>query len=444
MAEDALKNKIKELEKENDFLKRENKYLKMLTSSKRFKFAEKIATAYNGVFPKNTKRRNFLKKIGKTGKRIVDRKRVKRNKKIATNIATLAKGYKKVIVLNSIPWDLKLKQRPHHLAEEFSKLGYFVVYLEYDNVLRDFRVIKENLITVNTEEYLTELPKVCSECYFLSPNNMPTKFKILKKMVDGGYKFIYDYLDEFHEDISGDLSIQMEVWNKLEDLKPVVCLATAKRLYNELKKHLGKDQKVVMASNAVVVEHFDFEKNKVKTSPADMASVVKKKKPIIGFYGALAPWIDFDLLNKVAKNHPEWEFVYLGVDYNGAAADLEVISNVHNLGAKNYEQLPKYAKYFNVAIIPFKRGEIAKATSPVKLFEYMAGGLPTVCTRDLEECKGYEFVYMSKDDKEFEENLGKAMNDYKKVENRKVLLNQAKENTWAKRVRIVDETLKED
>ena len=443
MVEAVSKNRIEELEKENDFLKRENKYLKMLTSSKRFKFAEKIATAYNGVFPKNTKRRNFLEKIGKTGKRIVDRKRVKRNKKIATNIATLAKGYKKVIVLNSIPWDLKLKQRPHHLAEEFSKLGYFVVYLEYDNVLRNFRVIKENLITVNTEEYLVELPKVCPECYFLSPNNMSTKFKILKKMVDGGYKFIYDYLDEFHEDISGDLSIQMEVWDKLEDLKPVVCLATAKRLYNELKKHLGKNQKVVIASNAVVVEHFDFEKNKVKTPPVDIASVVRKKKPIIGFYGALAPWIDFGLLNKVARNHPEWEFVYLGVDYHGAAKDLEIISNVHNLGAKNYEQLPRYAKYFNATIIPFKHGEIAKATSPVKLFEYMAAGLPTVCTRDLDECKSYKYVYVAKNDTEFEEYLKKAIDDYKNSKCRKELLLQAKNNTWAKRAQVIDDFLGE-
>ena len=443
MAEENLKKKIKKLEKEIDVLRRENKYLKTLISSKRFKFGEKVATAYNGVFPKNTKRRNALERVYGVGKRAIAKNEVKRKKKIAEDVALLAKDYKKVIVLNSVPWDLKLKQRPHHLANEFSKLGYFVVYLEYDNVLKDFRVIKENLITVNTEEYLTKIPKVCEECYFLSPNNMPTKFSVLKKMVDGGYKFIYDYLDEFHEDISGDLSIQMEVWDNLKKLKPVVCLATAKRLYDELEKHLGKKQKIIMASNAVVVEHFDFEKNRVKTPPADLASVVKKKKPIIGFYGALAPWIDFNLLNKVAKNHPEWEFVYLGVDYNGAAIDLKTMPNVHNLGAKNYEQLPKYAKYFNVAIIPFKRGEIAKATSPVKLFEYMAGGLPTVCTRDLEECRGYKFVYMSKDDKEFEENLSKAMKDYENVDIRKVLLGQAKENTWAKRVKIVDETLKE-
>ena len=440
--EKELAAKVKKLERENDILKRENKYLKKLTSSKRFVFAEKVATGYNGVFPKNTRRRNAMEKVGSAGKKLIDRRRIKRERKIARKITELANGYKKIIVLNSVPYDLKLKQRPHHLATEFSKIGYFVVYLEYDNVLESFRIINDNLITVNSEKYLDNLPKICDNCYFLSPNNMPTEYSVLKKEKDLGYKIIYDYLDEFHEDISGDLSIQMEVWDKLKILKPVLCTATAGRLYKELEKHLGKKQKIVMARNAVNVDHFDFEKNGKLSAPMDMKSVVEKKRPIIGFYGALAPWIDFEMLNQLADKHKEWEFVYLGVDYNGAAIDLEKKDNVHNLGAKNYESLPRYAKYFDCAMIPFKRGEIAKATSPVKLFEYMAAGLPTVCTRDLQECNGYEYVYMSKDDEEFEENIKKAIEDHKKLDCRRELLAQAKENTWAKRVQAINEGLK--
>ena len=440
--EKELKEKIKRLERQNDIIKRENKYLKKLTSSKRFKFAEKIANGYNGVFPKNTKRRDALEKVGLAGKKVLDARQAGRDRKIMQKIVRLAEGYEKVIVLNSVPFDLKLKQRPHHLATEFSKIGYFVVYLEYDNVIDSFRVIEKNLITVNSERFLDELPRKCKSCYFLSPNNMPTEYKVLKREKDLGYKIIYDYLDEFHEDISGDLTIQMEVWDKLKELKPALCMATAGRLYDELEKHLGKKQKIVMARNAVNVKHFDFEKNVGLGVPMDLKGIVEKKKPIIGFYGALAPWIDFEMLNKIADKHEEWEFVYLGVDYNGAAIDLEKKKNVHNLGVKNYESLPKYANNFNCAMIPFKRGEIAKATSPVKLFEYMAAGLPTVCTRDLQECKGYEFVYMSKDDDEFEENLAKAIKDHQDFDKRKKLLSQAEENTWAKRVQVIDENLK--
>ena len=439
--EKSLRQKVESLERQNDILKRENKYLKKLTSSKRFRFAEKIATSYNGVFPKNTKRRNVAEKLGVAVKKVVGARRLWREKSIASKVLRMVETYEKVIVLNSVPWDLKLKQRPHHLATEFSKIGYFVVYLEYDNPLQSFRIIKDNLVTVNSEIFIEKLPSVCKECYFLSPNNMPTEYKTLKKIKDWGFKFIYDYLDEFHEDISGDLSIQMEVWDKLGTLKPVLCAVTAARLCDELKKHLGDEQKIVMARNAVNVEHFDFTKNKTSVPPVDLRGVVKMGRPIVGFYGALAPWIDFELLNDMAKKHPKWSFVYLGVDYNGAAIDLKKLKNVYNLGAKNYEMLPKYAKYFDCAVIPFKRGEIAKATSPVKLFEYMAAGLPTVCTRDLKECEGYEFVYMSKDDDDFEKNLAIAIKDHGDMSKREKLLEQAKENTWSERVRVISENL---
>lgn len=441
MSEKLTQAQVEALIRQNDILRRENKYLKKLTNSKRFKFAEKIATSYNGIFPKNTKRRDAVESVGRAGKKVLDARQNRRDRKISKKIIELAKDYNKVIVLNSVPWDLKLKQRPHHLADEFSKLGFFVVYLEYDNTLASFRKVRENLVTVNSEKFLYKLPEVVEKCYFLSPNNMPTKYTTLKAMVDAGYKFIYDYLDEFHEDISGDLSIQMEVWDKLKNLKPALCLATAQRLYDDLKKHLGGKQKVVMARNAVDVLHFDFEKNKDLAMPGDMREIVKMKKPVVGFYGALAPWIDFDMLNDLAARRPEWEFVYLGVDYNNAAAGLKTGKNVHNLGAKNYESLPKYAKYFDCAVIPFRQGEIAKATSPVKLFEYMAAGLPTVCTRDLDECKGYEYVYMSKNDAEFEKNIELAIQDHKDIEKRKVLLLQAEENTWAKRAQVISENL---
>lgn len=437
MAEKELsKKEIEELKRENDILRRENKYLKNLTNSKRFLFAEKVANGYNGLFPKNTKRRNAVGKTIKVLRKPFVLKNTHKQKKIQKKILKLASGYENLIVLNSIPWDVKLKQRPHHFAREFSKQGFFVVYLECENPLKKFRIVSDSIITVNSVVYLDELPKKVKNCYFLSPNNMPTKYDVLEREVSLGFKFIYDYLDEFHEDISGDLSIQMEVWDKLENLKPALCLATAKRLYDELEKYLGKKQKIIMASNAVNIEHFNF-KNNNETVPIDLKDIVKQRKPIVGFYGALAPWIDFKLLNEVAKKHNEWEFVYLGVDYHGAAADLKTGKNVHNLGAKNYEALPKYTRYFDCAIIPFKQGEIAKATSPVKLFEYMAAGLPTVCTRDLKECEGYEYVYMSKDDKEFEKNIEKAIKDRTDEKKREKLLMQAEKNTWAERVKSV-------
>lgn len=435
------RQELEKVLKENDLLKKENYAYKQVVSSRRFKYAEKVATVYNFFFPKWTGRRKVFEGFcrGCSKPLVVISK--KRKQQINKKIDKLAKNYDKVMVIDSIPWDDKLKQRPHHLAKEFRKLGFFVVYFESTNYMQKFRVVGDGIVTVNSHLYISDLPKMCKNCFFLLPNTMATPVDVIWQIKDFGYKIIYEYIDEFHGDISGDLSTQLLIWDSLKKLKPVLCVASARSLEADLENHLGKRQKLVLAPNAVFTEHFDYTQNWTEKPPIDLEPITKKEHPIIGFYGALAPWIDFDLINGIATKHKEWEIVLLGIDYNNAAKDLAKEDNIHNLGAKQYEELSKYSKYFNCAIIPFKHGKIAKATSPIKLFEYMAAGLPTVCTRDLRECRGYDYVFVAKDDVEFEKDLARAIECCNDDNVRRRLLEQAEQNTWSKRAEDIANAL---
>ena len=430
-------DEIKKLLKENEFLKKENYAYKKVVSSRRFKYAEKIATVYNQFFPKWSGRRKVFEGTYKVVRKPFVAIKAHRKNKINNQLIKQLKHFDKVMVIDSIPWDDKLKQRPHHLAKEFRKLGFFVVYFEGSNYVQKYRKVADGIVTINSHIYLADLPKHCNNCFFLLPNTMATPIAVIDQVIGFGYKIIYEYIDEFHGDISGDLSVQLAIWDELKRIKPVLCVASAKALKKDLEKHLGVKQKVVLAPNAVFTEHFNYKENKTEIPPSDLKPILEKGHEIIGFYGALAPWIDFNLINSIARKHREWEIVLLGIDYNNAAKDLAVEENIHNLGSKKYEELSRYSKYFNTAIIPFKHGEIAKATSPIKLFEYMAAGLPTVCTRDLKECSGYDYVYMAKDDQEFEEDLKKALEAYRDDDCRERLLEQAENNTWQRRAQDI-------
>lgn len=419
-----------EIAEELKRLRMENAELKKLVNSKRFKFAEKLATKYNAAFPVATKRRKlasaFLRKFSSISAEYTK----KLDKKSINELRKAVKNYDKIFVISSIDWDTKLRQRPHHLAEAFTKLGFFVVYLEKDNKSCRLRKIKKNLVTINDRKYLDGI-LLNKKGWFLTNNLLASKeeFDWAHRQ---GFSLVYDYLDAFDESIKNNLIHQLEVWELLPKIKPKLILATAQNLYNHAVSHMGSSKGILFAPNAVNADHFDFTKNTNAAPPVDLTSIIFKKHPIIGFYGALAPWIDFNLLNDTARNHPEWEFVYIGFDYGGAAAELEKLPNVHNLGHKNYEELPSYSIHFDCAIIPFKTGEIAKSTSPVKLFEYMAAGLPVVCTKDLIECSGYDYVYMSKNFSDFQLNIKRAITAHKKLSIRKALLLEAKGHTWQK------------
>lgn len=159
--------------------------------------------------------------------------------------------------------------------------------------------------------------------------------------------------------------------------------------------------------------------------------IVAKGKPIIGYYGALAPWLDYSLLNAVMRQCPDYEFVFIGIDYMGGVKKLDVsLPHCSWLGPRQYQLLPAYASRFNAALIPFESGEIARSTSPLKLFEYFALGLPVIVTADMEECTAFEEVFCARDAHEFKVCLENALKLSEEVSFTQKLLARAEENTW--------------
>lgn len=438
MVKEYTKEEIKKLIAENERLSLENKSMQKILRSKRFRAAEKIANTFNVVFPEHSPQRAALKGLYLPVKTI----RKRRNESIAKKIEKLSKDFDKIVVMHSIPWNTPLKQRPQHLARCLSEKGIFVIYLEPDEPIHKFRKVSSSFVTTNNWETVFRLKlKEGSKYYFFFNNVSNIDFDIIEKIKNQGYDIVYEYIDEFHEDISGSMLNQLETWEKLPKLKPLV-LASADKLYDEAKNHF-RDCEIIMSKNAVVAEDFNYHNFTKIEPPDDLAPILKTKKPIIGYYGALAPWLDYKLISDSAKNNPDLNFVYLGVNYQNALQNLDQnIKNLHYLGPKRYTDLPKYSSFFDCAIIPFGTGEIAKGTSPVKLFEYMAMGLPTVGTRDLRECSGFKHVYLAKTTEEFSDLIHKAIEEKQDNTVRETLLSQAKANTWESRAEEISNVLK--
>ena len=113
---ETLKKLNQTLKDEKRALERENKALKRLVSSKRFRAATRVAETYNHLFPLGTGRRRA---ITSTASKIISsraKSQAKKESKRLEEMKELAKGYDRVIVIDSIPYAIKLKQRTQHLA----------------------------------------------------------------------------------------------------------------------------------------------------------------------------------------------------------------------------------------------------------------------------------------------------------------------------------------
>lgn len=425
------KEKYDRLLQENESLKKENASIKKLINSKRFRMAEKVANTYNAFFPEGTFRRKAFGVAIKPTKSIIKYN----SERLSKKLSQIVSSYDKIIVMHSIVWNAPLKQRPHHLAKCLANnKDVVVIYFEPDEHVKKFRKISKNLYTVNSWNAIINLATSASQRKFFFFNNVSNiDYDNIELVKNKGYEIVYEYIDEFDEDVAGVLVNQMENWKRLPELKPYLVLASATKLYNEAKKHF-RECEVLLSKNAVNVEDFNYNNFINKDIPSDLTKILENNKPIVGYYGALAHWLDYDLISEVAKNNQDYNFVLMGVNYQNALGKLnQSINNIYYLGPKKYNELPYYSSHFNVAIIPFQTGQIAKGTSPVKLFEYMAMGLPTVGTRDLDECRGYEYVYLAKNVEDFSKLLRKAIIEHAKDNVRRTLLLQAEKNSWQSR-----------
>ena len=148
------------------------------------------------------------------------------------------------------------------------------------------------------------------------------------------------------------------------------------------------------------------------------------------YYGALAKWFDYELIKKLAQTD-KYSIVLFGIKYDESFDEnLGNEKNIYFMGPRNYKVLKNYAKHADVLTIPFVINNITLATSPVKIFEYMALHKPIVTT-DMPECRKYKSVLIGHNHDEFIAEVDESLKLAKDKKYIELLDKEAKENDWS-------------
>ena len=86
----------------------------------------------------------------------------------------------------------------------------------------------------------------------------------------------------------------------------------------------------------------------------------------------------------------DWQFVMIGPVVKIDEATLPRLPNIHWLGCKPYSDLPRYLAGWNVGLMPFALNASTRFISPTKTPEFLAAGVPVVCSPipDVVRCYG--------------------------------------------------------
>ncbi|QRM19922.1 methyltransferase [Dechloromonas sp. TW-R-39-2] len=348
--------------------------------------------------------------------------------------------YKGIFVQETIiDWNVPLYQRPQHIASAFGRLGYLVIYKTAnwsgDNV-NGFRQVAPNVWLSNKVNEIDTLDGVVRSVY--STAYAESHDRLLENGRRG--VMVYEYIDHIDPKISGDEAnirrlLNQKNWAFGGGADYVV--ASAKVLADEAINEVG-ESKVILAQNGVDTRHYRNPVHNSTQLPQNLIDFKNKYTKIVGYFGALAPWLWYDVIAELTKLRPDIGFVYIGPDYYGGSEKLPVDENVLYLGTVNYQVLPAYARQFDVCFIPFEPGEIARTTSPLKLFEYFALEKPVVVTSEMLECVAFEEVFSGGSALELSLAIDRAFSIAHDLAYKRRLATLADQNDWDQRARAFE------
>lgn len=308
---------------------------------------------------------------------------------------TTESGRFDLIFFNILRWD-DLTQRPHHFATGLARRGHRVFWIDIM-----FVPVEEFTGTVHCRELSAgvleiRLPGLAADVYRLgwTPDllelacdamdqvrrsarisaavqmvNFPGWTPLAEVMRQRfGWPIVYDCLDDQYE--FSDLHEQTAAAYEAELTTSCDALITSgKTLYANKLITRGD---VVLIPNAADYELFR------NCRPQQRLNHVSR--PVVGFFGALADWLDSDWIGDAARRYPRFSFVFIGPEIFAASDALErwrsatSMPNVHVLPKTPIADLPGYLAQFDVSVIPFLDLPITRAMNPVKIYEYLAAG----------------------------------------------------------------------
>lgn len=333
-------------------------------------------------------------------------------------------------------WNTPLFQRYQQISLQIGKQGGIAIYgasSMYDKDVITYKLLSSTLCIANFEseqvrQKIFEAINKRRELKYirLQSVDMETTLLQVNDYIKCGYHIVYEYIDEISPQIMGDIPQEMiDRHYELLRNEDITVIATSDKLFRQVSQY--RNRNMAMLSNGVDYNHWHIDRRNL-TPPKDMLPALGKL--VVGYHGALAEWLDYDLLKRIAKDG-RYHLVLIGQEHDQSLKKSRLLKfeNVSFLGSKSFQKLSQYTAFYDVAILPFVINDMTLSVSPVKIFEYMAAGKPIVSSA-LPECKKYKSCLCAESHDEFMEKLEYAASIRNDAAYLQRLEKDARENTW--------------
>ena len=302
-----------------------------------------------------------------------------------------------LICFSHLRWDF-VYQRPQHLMTRAAH-DYEVIYLEesvFENTTAPF--LRHKIIA----------PKLRVVTPILPTGTEPDRVDLIQAALlkDLISKIDYDLLVtwyytpmalRFSDFLHGDICVydcmdelsafknaptEITRFEKVLFARADVVFTGGQSLY-EAKR--GQHHFIHAFPSSIDTAHFQ-QARRTQKDPCDQSAI---PRPRVGYFGVIDERLDADLLARTAMTMSDVQFVVIGPVVKIDPGSLPEFPNIHWLGPKNYQDLPRYMAGWDAGWMPFALNAATRFISPTKTPEFLAAGLQVVSTPIVDVVRTY-------------------------------------------------------
>lgn len=358
----------------------------------------------------------------------------------------------KMLYLMHVPWDF-IKQRQHFVAEYLSNYYDITVYyvkhissdnLSINNLPSSFPINKLRLFNVprvvNTTLSRIQLRNIVNKSKYIWITH-PKMYDFIKVYLTNEHILIYDCLDDALEFpfVKQNKKKRDELYSLEREVceKSNIIFVTSHYLRDVLSARYGRKKGVHVINNGIHLRNESIYGEKV---PIHIEKLLLSKRVKIVYIGAIAEWMDFDLILESLDRFKSIEYIFIGIKEK----ELPVHERIVYGGPVEHQYVFNVMEMSDILVMPFIVNELILAVNPVKVYEYIYSCKPTIVCRYPETEQFRDFVMLYKTRDEYFSAIESVINkSYQSKHTENECKNFARQCTWDVRVdAMVDEIKK--
>ncbi len=375
----------------------------------------------------------------------------------------------KILYISHVRWGW-IKQRPHFLAEGLARnntVDYCFYQSRSHDKSKDYTAnnIDSNL-SLNFKTYFLlpferipfigkwkifeqlnwlfmrwQLPSFKS--YDIIWITHPTIYPQIKSAIKRNNRIVYDCMDDMvaFPEVKNDPDKVKFILKSEKALlqKSRVVFCSSDYLKNTILKRANVDREVVVVNNAIELPSknivtIDNMPDEVKTKYDQLS----KLSNVFMYIGTISEWFDFEKIIMLLDDVPSLNVVLVGPAY---ATLIPEHPRIVAFGPIDRTYIFAFMEKAKALIMPFMVNELIESVNPVKLYEYIYSGKPSIASYYSETDKFKEFVCLYRDYDELKKYAKGIVDNSLEARSNQETDAYIKQNTWSERIKVVEKAL---